>query len=341
MKQNKSFDYVSKFKYLMLFPIFVVLLSIVLGAIFNFNFDYDFRKISNFTVKFNTTVTEKEYDILENKIASILDDHDFDEYRLERIGSGAKNGIFVKIANDNDELDSKIADVKDFIEENLLTDIKDVESSVVISTSDVGFSLPKNVSNLIWMSLLSALCIIVFVFFYTWIRYNLVAGCSIAATLAMEVVTLTSALVVFRIPLNTYFVVSFLTMLLSSIIYITLINNFIKTTLVNDLYAKSTNSDRVREATAKYMIPTIVATSIIVVCLLGVIFFGGPSLIYLGLTIIVGMILSALYSLFIYTSLWSFIYKREKDNVLKRRIEAEKTREEIKAGKKPDDKIVV
>ena len=70
-------------------------------------------------------------------------------------------------------------------------------------------------------------------------------------------------------------------------------------------------------------------------------FFGGPSLIYLGIAIILGLIISAFVSLFINTSLWSFWYKKDKDNVLKRRLAAEKHKEELKANKKTDDKIVV
>ena len=61
MKPNKAFDYVAKFKYLMLIPIVLVLAAVIIGSIFNLNYDYDYQKVSNFTVKFNTTVTESEY----------------------------------------------------------------------------------------------------------------------------------------------------------------------------------------------------------------------------------------------------------------------------------------
>jgi len=57
----KPIKYVSKFKYLMLFPIIIAFVAIIIGSIFNLNFDYDFKTVSNFNVKFNTTVTESEY----------------------------------------------------------------------------------------------------------------------------------------------------------------------------------------------------------------------------------------------------------------------------------------
>ena len=57
MKSNKkSCDFISKFKYFMLIPIVIALLSIVFGAIFGFNQDYDFQDITTFNVKFNTTL---------------------------------------------------------------------------------------------------------------------------------------------------------------------------------------------------------------------------------------------------------------------------------------------
>ena len=60
-QNNKS--YIPLFKYLMIIPIVLIIGAIVIGAIFGFNKDYDFRTISTFNVKFNTTVTNSEYDV--------------------------------------------------------------------------------------------------------------------------------------------------------------------------------------------------------------------------------------------------------------------------------------
>ena len=141
--KNNSINYVDKFKYFMLIPIVILLASIVLGAIFNFNLDYDFRKISNFSVKFNTTITETEYDALEDSIDAILEENYFDDYRLERIGSGAQNAILVKIPNDDGSLDSKIERVRVVIEDTLATRTDGITSSIVVTLSNTDFSLPQ------------------------------------------------------------------------------------------------------------------------------------------------------------------------------------------------------
>jgi len=194
---------------------------------------------------------------------------------------------------------------------------------------------------MICISILAIVCIVLFVFAYNWIRYNLVSGCSLALSIAIEIVMLLSAMIAFRIPFNNYFVLPFVIMILTTIINATIMNNYIKPTLSNEQYNKYTNSDRVEEVTSKTWKTIGTYSIMLVTSILAVMFFGGPSLIYLGLAIIVGLIISSFVSLFVNTSLWSFWYKKEKDNVLKRRLEAEKHRAEVKAGKKADDKIVV
>ena len=97
MKSNKAFNFVSKFKYLMLVPLVLVLVSIVIGAIWGFNADYDFKSVSSFSVKFNTTVTECEYVKLSDSLKEIIKGNEFDNFRIEKIGSGAQNGLLVKV----------------------------------------------------------------------------------------------------------------------------------------------------------------------------------------------------------------------------------------------------
>lgn len=342
--KNNSINYVAKFKYFMLIPIVILLASIVLGAIFNFNLDYDFRKISNFSVKFNTTITETEYDALEDSIDAILEENYFDDYRLERIGSGAQNAILVKIPNDDGSLDSKIERVRVVIEDTLATRTDGITSSIVVTLSNTDFSLPKNVSNMIWLSVLAVACIIAFVFVYTWIRYNLIAGCTIALSIVIAVIMLLSSMIAFRVPFNYYFVVPFMVMILSTIINTTYINNYIKSTLNNDSYAKVTNSQRVEEATCKTFKSIMTYTLMLIAVVLAVMFFGGCSLIYLGIAIILGMLISTFVSLLVNTSLWAMWYKKDKDKILMRRIESDKEKElkkDKKKNNKEDDKILV
>ena len=340
---NKTCNFVSIFKYLMLIPAVLAVVAIVIGAIFHFNLDYDFKRVSNFTVKFNTTVTDCEYDALEESLENIVRDNDFNDYRIERVGEGAQNGLIVKVPNFDGELDAELSELKVVIEDTLLSETDDIESSVVISTTDLTYSLPRNATRLFWFSMLACACIIVFMIGYKWIRYNLMAGLSLATSIALEVVTLVACLVAFRIPVNYNFVIPFVVMIITTIINATLMNNSIKATLNNDSYNKMTNVDRVLIATKSNLTGIIIYMSMLVAGILGLMFFGNASMIYLGIATIVGLVVSAFVSLLINNSLWSFWYNKDRDRVLTRRLDAEKKRIEAKnnKNKQPDEKIVV
>ena len=340
---NKTCNFVSLFKYLMLIPAVLAVVAIVIGAIFHFNLDYDFKKVSNFTVKFNTTVTDCEYDALEQSLVSIVSDNDFSDFRIERVGDGAQNGLIVKVPNVDGELDSKLADLKVVVEDTLLAETDNIESSVVVSTTELTYSQPQNATRLFWFSMLAVACIVVFVIGYKWIRYNLMAGLALATSIALEVATLVACLISFRIPVNYNFAVPFVVMIFTTIINATLMNNSIKSSLNNETNNKSTNVDRVLMATKDNLKGIIIYMSVLVAGILGIMFFGNASMIYLGIATIVGLVVSAFVSLLINNSLWSFWYNRERDKVLTRRLDAEKKRIEAKnnKNKQPDEKIVV
>ena len=241
------------------------------------------------------------------------------------------------------ELDAKLTDLIVTLEDTLLAETDDVESSVVVSTTELTYSLPRNATRLIWLSMLALACIVVFVIGYKWIRYNLMAGLALATSIALEVATLVAALVAFRIPVNYNFAIPFVVMLFTTIINATLMNNSIKAGLNNEAYNKTTNADRVLMATKSNLKGIIIYMSMLVAAVLGLVFFGNASMIYLGIATVVGLIISAFVSLLINNALWSFWDKKDKDRSLIRRINAEKKRIEAKnnKNKQVDEKIVV
>ncbi len=341
MKSNKTFNYVSKFKFLMLVPLVLALVAVVIGAIFNFNLDYDFQKVSNFTVKFNTTVTDAEYDAFETTLEEIVENNDFSDYRIERVGEGAQNGLIVKVPNNEGKLDARLNTLRTNIEDTLLSETEGVESNVVVTTSELTFSQPRNATKLIWFSVLAIVCVVAFVIVYKWIRYNLMSGLTLATSIALEISMLVSVLVLARIPVNYYIMVPFEVMIITTLINSTIMDNSIKNSLSLD--EKMTNEERVLRASKESYKIIAFYMLFVLVAIMGLVFFGNDSLIYLGLAIVAGLFVSAFVSLFISNSLWAFWYNKENDKVLVRRIETEKKRLEAKnnKNKQPDDKIVV
>lgn len=335
---TRKIDYISKFKYWMLIPIILIVASIVVGAIWGFNLDYDFRNVTTFNVKFGTTVTQNEYKVLENNLNKIVKDDGFADYRIDRIGEGAQNGLIVKIVNTDNSLDDEITALKTHIEDNLYTlSAEHLDSSVVIATTDSQDNIPNSIGHLVLLASVAILCIMVFIFFYNWIRYNLVSGYTGVLAILGNLALLTSLLIVCRIPLNMNFVISYFVMMIVSVLYMTVINNSIKGTLKNDKFAKSSNADRVYYAIDNTKSLLLIVTLMICCMLIAIMFFGGLSFIYTILSIVIGIVTALFVSTVFYTSLWSFWYKKAKDNRLKKRIEAENN----KKDKKPDDKVVV
>ncbi len=340
MKSNKkNFNIISKFKYYMLIPIVLLIVSIVFGCIFGLNYDYDFRNISTFDVKFNTTVTQSEYKELEEQLGALVDTK-FDDYRIEKVGDGAQNGLTVKIANDDGQFDQAIDDIKETIESSLLVNCGDkIESSIIITTSDTTTILPKNVSDLVGYSVLAVVCIMAFVFIYYAIRYNFVSSISFVLTILFEIAMLTIVMIVARVPFNYYFVVSYFVMIMASVFISTYINNNIRLHLNDEKYEKYSNSDRVYDALGKTLKPVLIFTALLMLSVFAVMFFGNLTLLYIVLSILCGYIVMLFGTYMFEFCLWSFWYKREKDATLKRRLQLEQKRQD--KSNKTDDKIVV
>ena len=204
MKSNNRADFIGKFKFWMLIPIVIMVVAIVFGFVFGLNYDYDFRNVSTFDVKFNTTVTQDEYKELTTQLKGLVKT-EFSDYRIEKIGEGAQNGLLVKIANDNGDYDTAIDELKTTIESSLIVNCGDkITSPITITTTETTTILPKNASSLIGFSALAIACIMLFVFIYYAIRYNLIASLSIVLTTLLEIAMLVSVMIVARVPFNCF-----------------------------------------------------------------------------------------------------------------------------------------
>lgn len=340
MKSNKKkLKIISGFKYYMLIPMVLLVVAIVFGFVFGLNYDYDFRNVSTFDVKFNTTVKDVEYKELTKQLDKLIETK-FEDYRIEKIGEGAQNGLLVKIANDNNSIDSDIDELRNTIESSLLVNCGDsITSSVNITTTEKTDILPKNASELIGYSVLAVVCILAFVFFYYLIRYNFVSSICNVLTILFEIAMLTIVMIVARVPFNYYFVVSYFVMILSSVFISTYLNNYIRNNLNNEKYDKYSNADRVYDAFGKTYKPVLIFTALMILSVLGVMSFGNLSLIYTVLSIVIGYLVMLFGTYMFEFSLWSFWYKKDKDATLRRRVELEKKREEN--SNKTDEKIVV
>lgn len=342
MKTNNSkFNFVSIFKYIMIVPIVMVLASIIIGAICGFNLDYDYKNVSTFTVKFNTTLSEKEYSVFEDKVEDVLIRYDFDSTRLERIGEDAENALLVKIVNEDNKLDDVITELKEELEESLYSSVENkLDRSIYISTSDTITNVPTNSSKIIWYSVLSIGCILVLAFLYMLIRYNLMAGVSVVLAVLLDVAMLIAGNIIFRIPQNTGFMLAYMVSTLLVVFISIVIQNSLKRTINDDAFAKYSNEERVYHVVnLKFMIKTLIYLAFIALPLVILAIFSSISMLFTILSVLLGMIIALFVSMIFAPSIWSFWYKRDQDIMLKRR----KIREQKKLENKDknNEKILV
>lgn len=341
MKANNSkFNFVSLFKYIMIVPVVLALASIIIGAICGFGLDYDYRNVSEFTVKFNTTVSEKEYSIFEDKVDGVLERYDFDSYRVERIGEDAENALLIKIVNEDGVYDDQIEALKTEFEDSLYSSVQSkLDRDIYISTSDTITSTPINSSRMIWFGVLSLGCILLFVFLYMLIRYNLMAGVTNILGILLSLAMLTACNIIFRIPLNTGFMLAYVaTTLIGAIISIVICNR-LKPTLNDDAFSKYSNEERVYFAVnVDFIIKVLILLAFVALPLVILAIFSNISTVFTIISVLVGMIISAFTSLIFAPSIWAFWYKRDKDIMLKRRKEREQKKLENKDN---DEKILV
>jgi len=345
MKQNNhsKLNFVTSFKFWIIIPAVIALTAIIMGIIFGLNLDYDFKKVNTFNVNFNTTVLTNEYDLLETELNNIITNHEVVDYQIEKVGFGAENGLIVRIVQNDKITDDFMTTLKTDIENNLHASVSNkIVSPVVITTTNTIVNMPINVLSVSLYATLAVGCILIFAFFYNWIRYNLVAGYSLVLSVLFEVAMLFAMQIVCRIPFNTNFIISYILMIATTIIITTIINNHIKNNLNEEKYAKFSNQERVFDAVKLNYLSVLVYIAIAILALIACGIFAEISVLYTIISICLGLIISIFTSLFFNTTLWSLWYKKDKDLRLKRRIELEKKRLEDKDKKnKTDDKIVV
>ena len=342
MKTNNSkFSFISYFKYLMIVPVVMALAAMIIGLIAGFNYDYDYKNVSTFTVKFNTTVTEAEYDLFEEEITKVVVRYDLDDHRISRIGTDAQNGVLVEIVNTDNEHTASIDDLKTELEENLYTALESkLDRSIYVSTTETITNIPASSCNTIWWALLAVGCILVVAFLYTLIRHNLMAATSVVLSILLALAMLTSANVIFRVPLNTGFPIAYAVATLLCVIISIVINNGLKPTINDDQYSKFSNEERVYSVVnCRFIAMILVCLAFIIIPLVIIAAFSTLSTLYVIISVIIGMAAAVFTSMFFAPTIWSFWYNREKDKMLKRRKEREQKKLENKD--KTDEKIVV
>ncbi len=323
------------FKFYLLVPVVIMLLALIIGVIFGVNKSNDFKTTYSFTVKYNSTVSEKEYDAYIKDISNILDKNGAEkfDYKFEKLNDDISLTTKVIISN-SQYASADLANKFTTISNNIKQVVNEKIGGGHIEISELSEISGQSFTKEILKTLLAVGVITVLAFAYIWIRYELkMALCSLLI-LPYNVGLLIAMLVLLRLPFNNMFMIPFyLTMLVSYVVFIIIANN-IRDELDDDVFAESKNNDLFINSlnTSKN------ALTIILICLATAILISMLSfsikVIFIAIACLLGLCIAVYSPLFVTFGLWTKVYNIDKD----KRLKAKKLKKENKNKKDKKEK---
>ena len=326
-------------KFILLVPVVLMLIAVVIGVIFKFNFATEFTARHTFTVAYNTTVGEPCYEKYENEIASILNENggnDKFSYGFERLND--EIAVSTKVVIYDSELSTtQLQNVFNKVSESIEENINGLIGDGHITVSDIHEVSAKSLQNEIINLAVVLLVGGVLLFVYIWIRHELKLAISSLFMILYNVALLVSSFVLFRIPLNSMFVVPFAVVTLLSYVMFAIVADKVRSGL--DSENSVSNNELVNDAINqnKLTLLLIVAGSGLAV-LLSMLSLS-LDVIFVSIACFVGIIIALFSAIFVAYAVWTKIYNKDND----KRLKAKKLKKEQPKTKKSkqEDKIVV
>ena len=321
--------FVERAKYFALLPVCLLLIASIFILCFGFNLSFDLREQTTFTVSFNTTLSDIEYDKYEEKISDVLENKDLNDYKFERLNEGTSNKLLVKFLN-NDLAENEISEKFNAISSEIEKIVINEDATLEISDSalEVG-NITKYISNL---ALFLAIAIVI-LFVYMWIRFDLLTSISGVIMLLANIAILTSVYAICRLPLDTNVTYNYLFVTVLSLIFFTYMSDRKRQDLTLDETKNLPNSEIVY-STLKNSLPsmlTIVEPLLLTTLVMFIVLICfGSSIGFTMLGFFICTIIALYTSIVIANSFWSLVYNRKNDKRLQARIDRIKKKEQAK-----------
>ena len=341
---QKDFNLAKNWKYYFAAPLVIILAAIIVFACIGFNLGIDFTGGTILKVSFGTDISATEYNTYKSDIETILKDNKITKYSMQKEGSTEDAAISIKFQDlsgmNEEDMAEVISELKADIEAKLNPENAnsqfEVEDSQRIGAS-ASASLLKNA--LLAVSIATVLMLI-----YIAIRFEFASGIAAIVALLHDVLLMCAMVIICRIQINSSFIAALITIIGYSINNTIVIFDRIRENLRNPEHAKTTNAKMVDISVKQTLTRTIYTsiTTIMSVLLLAII--GVDSIREFLFPIIIGLFAGTYSSIFVSGSIWSFIYKREKDKRLQKRLEEDKKQKENptkKSSENPEEKIIV
>ena len=320
----KDFNLVKNFKYTILAPVVILLVAVIMFACLGFNLGLDFTGGTILKVNFGTDISNTEYNAYKTT--------------LEKEGSTTDASVSVKFQDVSGKTEAQMNDLVETVKKEISEQINPNNEISNFSVEDgqrIGASAS---SSLLTNALLAVSIAIVLMLIYIAIRFEFASGVSAIIALLHDVLLMCAFVVICRIQINSSFIAALITIIGYSINNTIVIFDRVRENLRRESYQAKTNSEIVDISVKDTLTRTFYTsiTTIVSVLLLAII--GVSAIREFLLPILFGLVAGTYSSVFISGPIWSFIYKKDKDKRLKKRIEQDK---KDKKNPIPEDKIVV
>ncbi len=338
---QKDFNIVKNWKYYFAAPLVIFLAAIIVFACIGFNLGIDFTGGTIVEVNFGTNISDTQYNEYKTWIDDAVKDNGIVNYSLQKEGTTEEASIVIKFQDIKGYSEEDMGEVISSLKEDITKAINpdnaianfEVEDSQRIGASASG-SLIKNA--LLAISIATVLMLI-----YIAIRFEYASGIAAICALLHDVLIMCALVIICRIQINSSFIAALITIIGYSINNTIVIFDRIRENLRKDEYKKFTNAQMLEVSIKQTLTRTIFTslTTIMSILLLAVI--GVSSIREFLIPILIGLVAGTYSSIFVSGTIWSFIYKRNKDKRLQKRLQEEKDNSKQTKTGNPEDKIVV
>lgn len=348
MNKLKNFKFTDYAKYLLLAPLCLIILSVIVSSICAicgvgyFNLDYDYKSSYSFEVKFNATITDSEYKIYEDLVTDSLKDKGITSFRFYELGEGVYSRLEVKGLNDSNSanFETVLKDLQVYFIENLETTATQAgaTTNVRISVTDFVVEQAMNPGQTILFLGIALLVVMAFAFLYMFIRFNLMAGVSLVLSLLYETAMLTALVSLVRIPVNSTIYVAYVFMYVFTIIFNMSVFSSVRESIDSDV--ADDNAKIVVKAVNDNTVSIALVSAVLLAAAVVFILCGYAFVKFTAMAVAFAILVSLYFVLFANPTIWSKLYNRKGDYILRKKQEYRKKKLE-KKSKDEEEKILV
>lgn len=335
LRQNNSLSkFINYKKFTFIIPAILLAIALFIFAIWGVNRGYDYKESYTYNIHFNTSVSSKDFQTYKDVIVNTFKNESDGDFvvKLSKVNDDISSACKVNVYNntklDNEAFEEKINDINEVVE----TKLNQLSESRTVRITEVNFQQASTYGKTLLNSSIAVLILLVIAFVYYFFRFGLKIAFASLIIAPYVFINMLSLMVIFRIPFTANFMLPSLFAVIVGYLLFTLLFDNIRQNLENK-DNNMTNDDLVYGSIKNNSTTLMSLISIISLILVLLTFVLNVGVLFLCITLILGIVIAIYSGIILPGTLWAMIYNKEKDNRLKARLKILETRAEKKNSK--------